>query len=154
MQINSYNPYPIYTITQNAPVIAPEPPEPPKPPEPRTVYVEGEITKIRKGTSSLRDLEKASQILHHLFELRPHSLEGFSSNHLSIWFLSPVMGKVHLELLGTNEIKKIGQYQIFKIEYLEYKEKGTIKKTLQFSNDQIDDETYLNLQKYYNSLHE
>jgi hypothetical protein len=151
MQIGSYKPYSIYTIAQNAPVL---PPDPPTPPEPRTIEVEGEITKIRTGISYLKDLEKATQILQHLFSLRPHSVQGFSSNHLSIWFLSPVMGMVHLELLGTNEVNKIGQYQRFRIEYLEYREKGPIKKILQFSNDQIDDETYLDLQKYYNSLHE
>ncbi len=117
--------------------------------EPRIITAEGEITKIRQGTSTLSDLEKATKLMQHILEISHDSIEGLSSNHLSIWFTSSAIGRVHLVLFGTNDIKRIGEYQRFMIEY---RDKLNRHHKLQYSFEEIDEKTFLNLQNFLDGL--
>jgi hypothetical protein len=134
-----------------APVDAPEKKviEPPYPPEPNTIYVEGPITRIRKGTSTLNNVEKAAKLINHILEIGHDGLEGFNSNHASLWFTSPVIGRVQLELLGVSQVEEIGNYQEF---ILRYQDKNGVTKKLKHSFNEIDDETFLLIQKYLDRL--
>lgn len=133
----------------NVPV---DPPEkkaitPPAPSEPPTTYVEGPVTRIRKGTSTLNDLEKTHKLIEHLLELKkvkkPDKVEYFEQdNSLSISFMSDVIGKVHLRLLGSGE--PVGDYKKIKIEY--QNSLGETKSHT-FSIDEINEEAFKTIQE-------
>ncbi len=130
----------------NVPVDPPEPPEPPKAPEPKTTYVEGPITRIRRGTSTLNDLEKTHRLIEHLMEVkkikRPTVKYLEEENALSIWFMSDIIGGVHLTLLGKGQA--VGDYKEIKIEY--QNNLGETK-THVFSMDEINEEAFAAIQK-------
>jgi len=123
--------------------------EPDPVPESRIIYVDGPITRIRMGTSTLNNVEKAIKLINHILEIGHDGLDGFNTNRASLWFTSPVIGRIQLELLGPNQVEETGNYQEFIIRY---QDKNGVTKKLKHSFDEIDHDTFLLIQKYLDNL--